>query len=702
MLAAIFLAKPSMLNNLTTRSTPHSIPPRARKHPRRLELHGQTRVDPYYWLRDRKNPNVIQYLEAENAYTTAAMQPTVALQEELYQEMRSRIQERDQSAPVRRGDYFYYSRTEEGQQYEIHCRRHQSMDTPEELLLDENVLATGHSYFMLDNFRVSPDQHLLAYAVDTDGSESYTLYIKDLSTGALLAERIPNTYYGLEWANDSQRLLYVTFDHAHRPYRVYCHRLGSDPTTDVLLYEEREEKYYLELDKTRSQAYFLVKLDSSLTSEVRFLSADDPQDTLQVVEPRTQGMEYAVEHQRGQQGDRFFITTNADATNFRIVTTPVATPGRNHWQPFLPQRDDVTVNDCDAFANHLVVYERANGLRQLRVIALATGEQHCIEFPDAVYGVFRAENPEYASDQVRFNYSSLALPETLYAYNMAEHSRQLVKQKPVPGYNPQHYQTERLWATALDGKQVPLSVVYRKGTPLNGSAPALLRSYGAYGHSQEPVFNSNVISLLDRGFVFALAHIRGGGELGRGWQDDGKLLQKKNTFTDFIAAAEHLVAQGYTSPQRLIIYGRSAGGLLMGAVTNMRPDLFAGVIAGVPFVDVISTMADPTIPLTVNEWEEWGNPCDQTAYNYIITYSPYDNVTAKPYPNLLVTAALNDPRVPYWEPAKWVAKLRTTKTNDNRLLLKTNMAAGHSGASGRFDYLHECAFEYAFMLAVVD
>lgn len=676
----------------------HLTPPVAPQRPTRTELHDDVLIDPYFWLRDRTDPAVVAYLEAENAYLTAVLEPTVALQEQLYQEMRNRIQQTDESVPEQMGDYLYYQRTQEGQQYPIYCRKPASPDGAEEILLDQNQLAAGQPYCGIGNFKVSPDQRLLAYSLDIAGDETYTLQIKDLTNGALLSDQIANTYYGLEWANDSHTLFYTKLDDAKRPYKLFRHQLGDDPTVDELIYHEKDQRFNIHLQKSKSRAYLLITLDSSMTSEVWFIPADQPLTAPQVIEPRQQGIEYSVTH----HDQRFFITTNDQARNFQVMIAPVSAPGKVHWQAFIPHSASVMINRTEAFQRHLVVIEREAGLRQLRIIDLATNQSHRVDFPDAVYTYSLSHNPEFATNLLRFTYSSPITPETIFDYEMDQRVLTVKKQRKILGnYDPNRYQTARLWATAPDGVQVPISVVHCKDILLDGNHPLLLSGYGAYGVNNDLGFNANAVSLLDRGFVVATAHIRGGGEMGRQWYEDGKLLHKKNTFSDFIACAEHLITQGYTMPQKLVIRGRSAGGLLMGAVTNMRPDLFAGVIAGVPFVDVINTMLDHSIPLTVGEFEEWGNPVDKQFYAYMKSYSPYDNLTAQAYPHILVTAGLNDPRVQYWEPAKWVAQLRTLKTDQNQLLLKTNMAAGHSGASGRYDYLREIAFEYAFILNIV-
>ena len=672
-------------------------PPVARVVPRVETVHGELRVDDYFWLRDRRDPAVVAYLEAENRYTGWVMRHTEGLQEQLYQEMRGRIKETDLSVPERLDGYFYYNRTEAGGQYPIFCRRQGQRGT-EEILLDQNPLAAGHSYFRLGAREVSPDHRLLAYSVDTSGAEEFTLYIKDLATGELFAESIGNTSHGVAWANDSRTLFYTVLDEVHRPCRLYRHLLGTNPSEDVLVYSEEDASFFLDISRTRSHAYLLLDISSHSTSEVRFVSADRPDDPFRIVQPRAPGIEYTVAHHR----DRFFITTNDTAPNFRLVQAAVATPGREHWSAVLPYRPEVKLDSTDAFKSHLVVYERASGLRQIRVLDLASGEEHLVSFPEPVYTVRAHDNPEFDTTLLRFTYTSLVTPNSVIDYDLAARSWTVRKQTEVlGGYDPSLYRSERLFATAPDGTAVPISLVYRIPLQLDGHRPLLLNGYGAYGLSYDPTFSSNTLTLLDRGFVVAIAHVRGGEEMGRAWYESGRLLNKRSSFTDFIAAAEYLIGTGYTSPGRLVISGGSAGGLLMGAVTNMRPELFRAVLAEVPFVDVVNTMLDASLPLTIIEYDEWGNPNDHAAYQYIRSYSPYDNVNAQNYPHMLVTAGLNDPRVAYWEPAKWTAKLRAKKTDGNRLLLRTNMGAGHGGASGRYDYLREIAFKYAFVLDVL-
>ena len=674
-------------------------PPIASTKPVEFVNHGDRRVDPYYWLRERESPEMLAYLEAENAYTSASMAHTEALQKELFAEMKGRIKETDESVPVEKGGYFYYRRTEEGKQYAIYCRKAGSLDAPEEVLVDLNVEAEGKGYMRLGNFSVSPNQRLLAYALDDNGSENYTLRVKNLETGELLPDEVTKTYYGLEWGNDNATLYYTILDPAMRPYKLFRHRLGSDVSSDELIFHEPDEGYFLSVGKTKTERFLTVHLGSAVTDEVHLIDADDPNARPVVVQPRIHQMEYSVEHHRdGAGSEKLYITTNWEAENFRVMTAPVDAPGQANWQEFIPHRPAVKVDRVEAFLDFLVVYEREAGLRQIRVQDAQSGAYHRIEQPEPVYTIGGGENPNYESRTFRYGYTSLVSPPTVFDYAMDTRQREMKKQDEVKGYNPDDYRAERVWATAADGVQVPVSLVYPKGIALDGSNPTLLYGYGSYGVSIDPSFNSSRVSLLQRGFVFAIAHVRGGGEMGRAWKEDGKFFKKRNSFTDFIAATEHLIGAGYTRPEKLAATGRSAGGLLMGAVVNLRPDLFRAVIAGVPFVDVINTMLDASIPLTVGEWEEWGNPADPEYYAYMKSYSPYDNVAATAYPAILATAGLNDPRVQYWEPAKWVALLRTRKTDDNLLLLKTNMGAGHGGASGRYDYLEETAFEYAFLL----
>lgn len=669
-------------------------PPIANQQPQSLSLHGDDRTDDYFWLRHRDDPNVVAYLDAENDYTKAVMAPTEELQTALYDEMLARIQETDLSVPYRKGDYYYYSRTETGKDYPIYCRKLGNLDAPETVLLDQNALAEGHDFFELGLFDVSPNHQLLAYSVDTTGSERYTLFFLDLITGHLYPETILETGYGFAWGNDNQTIFYTLMDEANRPFKLMRHQLGSAVSDDELIYDEADEFYFLSVGKTRSDAYILLELGSKITSEVHYLDANQPEGKFQVIQPRSSGIEYQVEH----HSDSFYIVTNDEALNFKLMQTPVTAPAKANWQAVIPHRKEVLLEGISAFARHLVIYERESGLPTIRVRQLASGAEHYIQFPDPAYSVNEGSNPEFATDTLRFNYTSLITPRSVFDYNLETQERELKKETPVlGGYDRTQYTSDRLMATATDGTQVPISIVYRKGLEQNGANPLLLTGYGSYGFSYPAAFSSARLSLLERGVVVAIAHIRGGSEMGRQWYEDGKFLKKKNTFTDFIACSEHLIAQGWTSPEHLAILGGSAGGLLMGAVINLQPNLFKAVVAHVPFVDVVTTILDDHLPLSVMEREEWGDPNDKTFYDYMKSYSPYDNVEAKDYPNLLITAGLNDSRVAYWEPAKWTAKLRSLKTDHNRLLLKINMGAGHGGASGRYDSLKETAFEYAFL-----
>lgn len=670
-------------------------PPVAAKQPTRIEAQGDLRIDDYFWLRERENPAVRAYVEAENGYTAAVMAHTAALQAKLFQELRGRIQERDSAVPEQIDGYFYYHRFEEGKQYPIFCRKQGSLDHPEEILLDQNELAAGHAFCELGIYKISLNHRLLAFSVDYEGNERFVLHVKDLANGELLADAIPETFYSVEWAADNRTLFYNKQDAVWRPYKVFRHTLGADPAQDELVMHETDDAYWLQIAKTKDQHYILLDLHSSTTKEVWFIPADQPAAAPTVIHPREHKVEYSVEHHSGQ----FLITTNWEAENFRVMAAPVDNLGKGQWRERIPYRPAVKIDGVEPFQNHLVIHEREQGLRQLRVIDLRTQQEHVVKSPEAAYSYGRHSNPDFHSNLLRFTYTSLTTPNTVYDYNMDTQTREFKKQEPVlGGYDATQYETLRLYATARDGTQVPISLVRRKDAPKDQPLPTLLYGYGSYGACIEPAFNASRISLLDRGMAFAMAHIRGGGEMGRQWYLHGKLLHKLNTFTDFVDAAQYLVDAGYTAPNRLTAMGRSAGGLLMGAVVNLRPDLFQAVIAGVPFVDVMNTILDPTIPLTVIEWEEWGNPNRPDEYAYMRAYSPYDNLEAKAYPHILATAGFNDSRVQYWEPAKWVAKLRTLKTDSNRLLLKTNMGAGHSGASGRFDYLKETAFEYAFLL----
>jgi len=676
--------------------------PLAPKRPHTITQHGQTRQDDYFWMRYREDPAVREYLQAENDYLEERLQHTKPLQGQLFTELKGRIKEDDESVPERRGDYFYYKRHVAAQQYPLYCRRRNALEAPEELLLDQNALAVGRAFCRMGAYRVSPDQQKLAYSLDLDGDEQCTVFIKNLVNGALYPERLLDTYgnvyshQGLEWGNDSATLFYVTRDAALRPHQLRRHALGVDPARDELVYHEADDTFYLYLLKSRSGAFICTRSGSTLTSEWRLLPADAPGGELQVFQARRPGVEYDVEHHH----ERFFVVTNDQAQNFKLMETPVESTGCEHWREVIPHRPQVLVVEAAAFADYLVLLERRDGLQQARVSAAdGVSDVRYVLFPEPVYTLSLTDNPEFDTDVVRFEYSSLVTPKSVIDFHLSTSEWQVRKQVEIPsGHDPAAYVMERLQASAPDGALVPLSVVYKKGLLKDGGNPTVLYGYGSYGASVEPEFNPNRFSLIDRGFVYALAHIRGGSEMGRAWYEGGRLLNKRNTFTDFIAAAEHLIAQGYTRSEKLAIYGVSAGGLLVGACLAMRPDLFEAVVIKVPFVDVVNTMSDPTIPLTTLEYDQWGNPDDRQFFDYMLSYSPYDNLRSTAYPHLLITTGLNDPRVAYWEPAKFAARLRALKTDDKLLLLKTNMDAGHAGASGRYDYLKEVAEEYAFLI----
>jgi len=685
---------------MTTLSVGAAQPPVAAKHPRKIEQHHEVRIDNYSWLREKTNPEVLDYLEAENRYTAAMMQSSEPLQQQLYREIVARIQETDLSVPTFYAGWFYYTRTETGKQYRIHCRKEGSLDAAEQILLDENSLAAGHNYFRIGDVEISPSQRLMAYSIDTEGDEVYTIHVKNLETGEVYADRIPGAHYGIEWAADNKTFFYTAVDAAKRPYKAFRHTLG-ETAADALVYHEPDERFNLSVLRSKDRAYLFLRLESSITSEYRILKADQPRGKFGVLYARRPDIRYSVEH----HGRHFYIRTNDRAKNFRLVRVEEANPARTGWQDVLAASPGTYLEGIEMFCHHLVATERnGNGLRRLQVLDLDGGASHFIEFSEVAFTVAPAGNADFNSGTLRFRYTSLTTPLSVFDYNLTARTRELKKQYEVlGGYDPAHYQTERIYATSADGTRIPISLVYRKGLARDGANPTVLYGYGAYGMPSEPSFSSERLSLLNRGFVYAIGHIRGGSELGERWHDEGKMMSKKNTFRDFIACAEKLISARYTSREKLAIMGGSAGGLLVGATLNMRPDLFHAAVTRVPFVDVINTMSDVTLPLTAIEWEEWGNPiAGQKAYEYMKSYSPYDNVKATKYPMLLVTAGLNDPRVSYWEPAKWVAKLRATKTDGNLLLLKTNMGAGHFGASGRYERFREVAFDYAFLLKAME
>jgi oligopeptidase B len=672
--------------------------PLAPKKPQLLEIHGHQRQDPYYWMNDRENPEVIDYLNAENSYLKEVMKPTEGLQKQLFEEMKGRIKEQDESVPYFKSGYFWYTRYEKGSEYPIFCRKLGSLEAEEAVILDVNALAEGKSYFQVAQAATSTNQQLLAFAADEVGRRIYTIRFKNLDTHEFLEDQIPEVTGNFVWAADQQSVFYSKQDpETLRSFQIYKHILGSPTSTDLLVYEELDEEFSCMVHKTKSEKFILIHSESTISSEVRFIAADQPSSAFQILQARIPHLEYAVDH----YGDHFFIRTNDQAQNFKLVKAPIANPAKENWIEVIPHRPETLFEDFDLFSKFLVTQERSNGLTQIHIQPWESeAVEHSLAFEDETYTAYVGTNPEFDTEILRFGYNSLVSPSSVYDYHMVTRQKTLLKQQEVVGgHEPSDYHSERIWAKAADGVLVPISLVYQKSTfSKTGKNPVLLYAYGSYGYSMDAYFSSNRLSLLQRGFVFAIAHIRGGEDLGRSWYEDGKLLKKKNTFTDFIACAEHLIQQKYTSPAHLYAMGGSAGGLLMGAVINMRPDLFNGAIANVPFVDVVTTMLDESIPLTTGEFQEWGNPKEKEFYDYMLSYSPYDNVTANAYPNLLVTSGLHDSQVQYWEPTKWVAKLRELKTDQNLVLLFTNMEAGHGGASGRFNPLKEIALEYSFLL----
>lgn len=674
-------------------------PPVARKQPKQLTNHAITRTDNYFWLNDRENPEVIKYLEEENNYSTEILKKTEKLQTEIYDEIIGRIKQDDTSVPYRLNGYYYYVRFEEGKEYPVYCRKKESLEGAEEILLNVNEMAEGHEYYQVAGLSVSPDNKKIAFGVDTVSRRIYTIYFKDLDSGEISEFSIPGTSGSANWANDNKTVFYtLKNEQTLRPDRI-CRSNIDSASSPVEVYHEEDEAFYSFVYKSRSKKYIIIGSSATLSDEYRILSADDPEGEFKLFQTRERDLEYSI----GHFGDEFYIRTNLNAKNFRLMTTPISKTGKENWREKIPHRKDVFFEGFMNFDQYLVLEERKMGNLHLRIIDLKKGDEHEIDFGEDVYTASVSINPEFDTDLLRLGYASLTTPSTTYEYNMLKRELILLKQQEVVGgHEPKDYKSERLFATANDGKRVPISLVFKKGTPLDGSAPLLLYGYGSYGHTIDPAFGIARLSLLDRGFVYAIAHIRGGQFLGREWYEDGKLLTKMNTFTDFIACGDFLVDNKYTSHEKIMAMGGSAGGLLMGAIVNLRPDLFKGIIAAVPFVDVVTTMLDDSIPLTTGEYDEWGNPNEKASFEYMLSYSPYDNVEAKNYPNMLVTTGLHDSQVQYWEPAKWVAKLRDLKTDKNLLLLHTNMETGHGGASGRFKYHKETAMEYAFLLMLLE
>ncbi len=679
---------------------PNTTPPVAELKAHERVIHADTVSDPYYWMNDyfKKGPdssNVVAYLEAENKYTEAMMKDTELFQDILFKEMKGRVKETDESVPYFKNGYYYYQRTEEGQQYYKLCRKKGSLDAKEEILLDVDKMAKGFAYYALGGASVSPDNKLLAYAVDTVSRREYVIQIKNLETGELLPDRIIRTSGSSVWAADNQTIFYTSKNPVTLlSEKIKRHTLGTSSESDAVVYEEKDNTNYIGVSKSKNDKYIFIYSGGTLSSETRYIKSDEANAEFKVFQPRTKDVLYDVTPLE----DKFLIVTNDNARNFKVMETPLDKTGKENWKEFIPHREDVLIQGIDEFVHYLAISERKNGLTQLAIRNLQDNSQHYLDFGEAAYTVYPSTNADYNTDILRYGYTSLVTPSSTYDYNMKSKDKTLLKQQEVlGGYDQENYVTERAMAKVTDGTEVPISIVYKKGTKKNGSAPLLLYAYGSYGSSMDPSFSSSRLSLLDRGFIYAIAHIRGGEEMGRQWYEDGKMLKKKNTFTDFIDCGKYLIDQNFTSKEHLYAQGGSAGGLLMGAIINMAPEIWNGVIAQVPFVDVVNTMLDESIPLTTNEYDEWGNPNNKEAYEYMKSYSPYENIEAKEYPNLLVTTGLHDSQVQYFEPAKWVAKLRATKKGDNVILLKTDMDYGHGGASGRFDYLKDVALNYAFL-----
>ena len=667
-----------------------------KKIPTPLEKHGHVRVDNYYWLRQRDNPEVIKYLNDENEYGAKEMAHTREFEERLFDEIKGRFKQTDMAVPYKRDDYYYYTRFEQGKEYPIYARKRRSLEQPEEIMLDANALAEGHEFFSIGGSAVSAGQDILAYAVDTQGRRIHMAYLKNLTTGEMLADALPNVTENLVWANDNKTLFYAKQDETTlRQFQIYRHVIGSDPAEDQLVFQEDDETYVAYIFKTKSKKFLMIVSAHTNSQEYRYCDADQPLGEFKLFLPREREHEYHIDHFY----DRFIIRTNYHAKNFRLMSTPIDKPAREHWQEIVAHRSDVYLGDFELFRDRLVLEERARGLTQIRIIPWSGDAGHYLEFDEPAYRANLNVNLEFDTTTLRFEYTSMKTPLSIYDYDMTIRQKTLLKREEVlGGFDPDNYVTERLHARAADGTDIPVSLLYCKGTLKNGKNPLLLYGYGSYGVSIDAAFSSPRLTLVDRGFIYAIAHIRGGQEMGRQWYEDGKLLRKKNTFTDFIDVADFLIRENFTSPEQLFAMGRSAGGLLMGAITNMRPDLFKGIVAEVPFVDVVTTMLDPSIPLTTGEYDEWGDPNERQFYDYMLSYSPYDNVERKAYPAMLITGGLHDSQVQYWEPAKWAAKLRELKTDNNRILLKTNMDAGHGGASGRFRRHRETAFSYVFLL----
>lgn len=672
-------------------------PPLAKKIPHELEIHGDVRVDNYFWMKDREHPEVIDHLKAENAYCEVQMEHTKEFQKDLFEEMKARIKEDDSSVPYKYNGYWYITKFEKGKDYPIYTRKKESLDNPEELLFDCNKMAEGQSYFKLVGISISPDNKLVSYGVDTTGRRQYTIQVKDLSTHTVHKDNIENTTGSSTWANDNKTLFYTKKDQVTlRAYQIFRHKLGSKQE-DTLIFQEGDETFGTAIYKSKSRKYIIIACYSTLTNEYHILNADHPDKKFEVFQPRIRGLEYSISHYKGY----FYILTNKDkATNFKLMKCTEHNRALENWQEVIPHREDVLLENIDIFKNYLVVSERNNGLNKIRIKRWDDTEDYYLPFDNETYTAYTTTNVEFDTENLRYAYNALTTPASVLEFNMKTKTKTVLKEQEVLGgdFSKENYTSERIWATADDGTKIPMSIVYKKGIKKDGNNPLLQYAYGSYGSTVDPYFSSIRLSLLDRGFIYVITHVRGGEYLGRQWYEDGKLLKKKNTFSDFIACSIHLIKERYTSSKHLYAMGGSAGGLLVGAVINMVPELYNGIIAAVPFVDVVTTMLDDSIPLTTGEYDEWGNPNDKLYYEYMKSYSPYDNIEAREYPNILVTAGLHDSQVQYWEPAKWVAKLRDLKTDNNKLYLKTNMDAGHGGASGRFESIKEDAEEFAFLL----
>ncbi len=678
----------------------NNTPPIARKKPHQLEKHGHIRLDDYYWLNERENPEVIDYLNQENAYYQAETDHTKAFQKDLFDEMKARIKEDDESVPYFYNGYYYITRFEKGKDYPIHSRKKGSLDAPEEIMFDCNEMAQGHAYFQLVGLSISEDNKWISFGVDTVSRRQYTIQFKNLETNEILPMKIENTTGGATWASDNQTLFYSRKDDVTlRPDKIYKHKLGSNPAEDVLVFHEKDETFDVSVYKSKSKKYILINSNSTLTTEYQLLLSSTPDGEFKVFQKRTRELEYSVSH----YNDKFYIVTNKDgATNFKLMVTPENATTKGNWTDLIPHRKEVLLEDIDIFSKYLVVSERSNGLNQIKIMPWE-GEAYYLPFTSETYTAYTTTNIDFDTEILRYSYQSMTTPSSVIDFNMRTKEKTVLKEQEVLGgtFDKNNYVEERVWATATDGTKIPISMVYQKGVEKNGKNPLLLYAYGSYGVTMDAYFSTTRLSLLDRGFIYAIAHVRGGEDLGREWYEEGKLLKKKNTFTDFIDCSKFVISERYTSEEFLFAEGGSAGGLLMGAIINMAPQLYKGVIAQVPFVDVVTTMLDETIPLTTGEYDEWGNPNEKKYYDYMLSYSPYDNVTAQDYPNLYISTGLHDSQVQYWEPAKWVAKLRDVKTNNNQLFLDTNMETGHGGASGRFEALKELAKEFTFLLDLV-